>query len=274
MKSSSLWRSSRRIASLVLLGFAAACSDDSTEPGDGLTSTQRDNLKDLFSEEVVVQAFFGENALSGSDFFLPLIAQNLQKAGTVSLGSSANSLAMNRIPLGIRQVVTPTGTYHTFAGQLILTVVNDGEDDIELVWTGVFGVNSLDNPTSLFIMGAVDNGTTTPPTEISPTQVGVDGNRVVMGGFVQFNGSAAPTLYRATDGHFALTGSSYSGSANCSGIALYTFINPCSRSEGEAEGSFSMSGPATEGGETISIPNTEFDLPALRMTMTVDVSNF
>jgi hypothetical protein len=268
------WRLPSRLASLLLAGLAVtACSDDSTEPDDRLTSTQRQNLLIVLQQEAVARAFFqDQQTAEGGSLFLQFVANNLQRAGSVTLGAGSSALAMNRVPRGLGKLVTPSGTYHTFAVQAILTVKEDGADDINMVWTGVMGVNSLDSPSSVFVMGALDNGTTTAPTSIDPTQVGVDGNRTVSGGFVQFHGNDEPSLYLATDGHFALSSFSVSGSSNCSGIAVYFFVESCSRNEGTAAGSFSLSGPATQGEESVTISNSAFDLPAIRMTMVVDIT--
>ncbi len=277
MMLSKSFRVARFLAPLSLV-FAAACgSDDPTDPGNGgLTATERTQLGAALTNPVVADAILAGTDGQGGPL-LGFIANGVQSLGTLQV--AANGAVALVTPNGVRQSVIPVrgavgsaaGTYRAFGGQLILSLKSGNEPAENIVWTGVIALNNLATPTDIIVAGVVHRDRTTGIASIPATTFGqplVDRN--AFGAYININGNTT-TVYNATAGQIAVTNATFgSATADCKN-ALIPMIKSCTSSQGTLQGSFNFTGTVGGAGGTITIPSTAVDLPAMRMTMSVEI---
>jgi hypothetical protein len=269
-----------RIAQLALaFSFVAvtACSDDDDdEPSNNLTLIQKTRIAGILSDAELATGFFGNTTLSGyGSAVIPVLVLNLQSMGTVQIGASslsATRVRMAKVPGGVRRAENVSGEYHLFGGQLVVAVATD-DGVVNAVWTGVVGVDDINDPDKIFTMGVLDLGATTGPTSITSTSIGgTSQTRIAVGGFATLDSNDDPEIvYSADAGQITLTSITFSGSSNCENVNN-VFIESCSRSYGTMAGNFNMSGVQVDGEDTFSIPATTINIPAVRLTVIADVT--
>ncbi len=262
----------------------AACggSDKSTGPGNGgVSSADRNALVALMGKPAVQSAL----AVGGGGFgaaLLPMIGQNIQSIGTleVSAGGAATLIAPNgarQSGLSVRTALaTPTGTYRAFGGQFAITIKTDATHEEKMVWTGIIAVNNLNSPTDFITAAVLSLNSTTPPTSTPELSFSSSqsGDQFAMGSYVKLNGQEA-TAYQANSGKIALTNISFNGgSKNCPGTEQVPSIKVCKYTAGTIKGSFNFGAKQVGGDATVSIPATSVNVPATRMTVSVDATAY
>jgi hypothetical protein len=269
----------RAAAPLALAALAACGSDSSTGPsGSGLTTAQKTTIITTLGRADV------RTSLSSSGNFLVGYGLSegstlgLSNIGTISFGAAPSG---NRLVRGNQLVLTPsaatitgpTGSYSAFGAQLVLTdssatALHHG------VWTGLIAFDNLDNPTTIIAAGVfsdnVTSVTSTPATNFDLA----DETRFATGMYIKLTGPTTNTAYStlgATSpaGSMAITNASFSGSTSC-GPGLPPSIPQCAYGSGSVAGNFGFTAQQVDGTDTVTIPNTTFDIPSSQTTIYFD----
>ena len=166
------------------------------------------------------------------------------------------------------------GQYSALASQAMITVNIEGTPSESYVFSGLFGwsdLNAGNNTVGEAIALQVFQDIDEFPSSIDGT---VDGE--VIGRY--FLGESN-SQYLATDGDFTMTASGFGSFENCPNLPEdndFFEIVTCRYSFGTMEGSFAFeanritgTGPAT-----FTQPNQSFDLPALRLELEINFSEF
>ena len=240
----------------------AGCGDSTGANGD----LNQDEAEALGAAMLSLDAMGG--AASG---FGPTIFGQLSSTGTMTTTSAA--LATAGIVKDLNASIARRADEFTAVGmQVQLNIIMDGQEETGAAITSVFGwsgINTSSNTVDEMVYATAMIGGTSFPSSFTADLDQIEG----WAGYAQNAGSSSATAFSATSGQFALSSASFGGSESCdiddeqSGLSV-----DCEMSEGTLRGSFGFTGEGPSGGYTQ--PTTTFDLPAIRMVMTMDLDEY
>lgn len=166
------------------------------------------------------------------------------------------------------------GEYSALASQAMITLNFEDEPSETYVFSGLFGwtdlnagANTVGSAIALQVFQDIDEF----PSTIDETVEGEVLARYFVG--------ASNSQYLASDGEFTMNASGFGGFEDCPNLPEdneFFSIVTCRYSFGTMNGSFSFEANRLTGSgpETFSQPSMDFDLPALRLEIEIDVSAF
>jgi hypothetical protein len=198
------------------------------------------------------------------------LTQALAQAGMLGLDGAAAFGAL----VGQATDIGSMGDYSALASQALITINVEGQPSESFVVSGVFGWTNLDAGSSTvgsaIALQALQEVADFPNTVESD----VSGDLVAR----YFLGESNST-YIGTVGTFSATASGFGGFEDCPDVpddTAFLEIVTCRYAFGSMEGDFAFEADrlAGTGPETFSQPATTFDLPAVRIEIEIDMTEF
>ena len=247
------------LAAFLALGIAA-CSDDVTEPeGTGFSPAE---------QQALINALTSSGALANSPAagFAALVVGTLGEVGTISASQTA---AMDRIVENGIQLAVSAALSSTYEGAVGVQIGYD-IDGTQGWFIGVVGWNGLSTETNsvsqLVSIYHFDTDTGTPPATHSTT-IGLDGLQQALPRSDADHHLATATYwdgidtYWGTNGSVNFSGSSFSGSNDCSQLTF-----SCTYSTGSMSGTFEFESAILQGELTwTQVPVGFSNLPAVKL---------
>lgn len=198
------------------------------------------------------------------------LTQALAQAGMLGIDGAASFGAL----VGQASEVGTMGDYSALASQALVTVNVEGEPSESFVVTGVFGWTDLDAGNST--VGSAIALQTLQELGSFPSSVNSE-----VGGdlFARYFLGESNSQYLGSEGTFTATASGFGGFEDCDDIpedTAFFEIVTCRYSFGTMAGDFSFEANRLTGSgpDTFSQPALDYDLPAVRIEIEINVSDF
>jgi hypothetical protein len=203
-----------------------------------------------------------ENGPNGDTLSAQEQAALLQALSSEAIFAPGAAVAIS--PLLSEAQVGSMGKFSTVGSQLKLTLVN-GSTTTTTVFTSVTGWDGLDvgakTVDSAITVASITEGQGTFPTTVSADLESGDGFASYFDGKKTFGGET---------GEFNMTSSSFGATEDCPNVQTGNGLASCRIAFGTMSGNFDFA--ATSGDDDYTRGNTSFSVPAVQLSITVDVT--
>lgn len=251
-----LWRG---VTGLMLAAaLLAGCDDDDSNGPDSsgteLTAAEKEALATAFTDTGLIPNNPELAPLYG------LLLGGIQSYGTITVPASLRAGSTS----GVR-LAKVTGEYDATALQYLFDISLNGEPVFQGLSAGIVAWSGLDVPAETvddwINIGGSDDTATEFPETISGT--------VPEDVFAAYYLAATNTYYEGISGSASITASSFGGSPTDCTIQIPTIGTlTCSYQYGSQEGDFDfVAAPVLTEGENVTFASTSYDLPAVRVSI-------
>jgi hypothetical protein len=254
----------RGIFGLLMAGALLAGCDDDDNNGPSSNGTE------LTAEEraALATAFTNTGLIPDDPQFAPLyglLLGGIQSYGTVTVPAALRAGATS----GVR-LAKVTGEYDATAVQYLFDISINGEPVFQGVSAGIVAWSGLDVAAETVDDWINIGGSDDSATEFPETLSGTVPEEV----YAAYYLDATETLYEGISGSASITASSFSGSAVDCTIEIPTIGTlSCSYRYGSQEGDFDfVAAPLFTEGENVTFASTSYDLPAVRVSLSGDLT--
>lgn len=253
----------------LVIATIAACGSDTTisaPPGStGVTENERVQIEATLNDTAVLRALYGDMSDGEGDpslhLVLEMVIANATNMGTIDIGGTLN------------------GTYRAFGGQVVLLVTAPDEVPETHTWAGIIAMNELENPSDIIIAGISNGNISTIPSSFPSTPMNALSNDYdieASGAYIRRSGGTS-TLYESISGQMSISSAAFSSSSKTCASSGFTIVelmpeislSNCKTQGGALKGSFGFTATQVGGTATVTIPNTAFNLPANRTSISV-----